>query len=67
MVSLKQLIPHLNHFGVGDERINAAISELTEVLHDLDQVTVKGRDDVDTLLGCMMAVEAIVGGDKPNG
>lgn len=67
MVSLKQLIPCLNHFGVGDERVKAAINELNEALHDLDQVTVKGRDDVDTMLGCMMAVEAIIGGDKPNG
>ena len=63
MVSLKQLLPHINCFGVG-ERVEKAINELNEVLKDLDQVEVKGRQQVDNLLGCMMAVEQIIGGDK---
>lgn len=66
MVSLKQLIPCLNSFGVGDERVKNAINELNEVLHDLDFVEVKGRQQVDIMLGCMMAIEAIIGGGENN-
>lgn len=64
MVTLKQLMPHLNRFGVGDDRVKMAINELNEVLKDLDQVEVKGRQQVDNLLGCMMAIEQIIGGDN---
>ena len=63
MITLKQLIPALISIGADTEHINAAIAELTALLAQLDEVEVKGRQNVDTLLGCMMAVEAIIGKD----
>lgn len=63
MVSLKQLIPALISLGVSAELIEEAILKLQEMLTNLDEVEVKGRQKVDTLLGCMMAIEAIIGKD----
>lgn len=63
MVSLKQLIPALISLGVSAELIEEAILKLQEMLTNLDEVEVKGRQNVDTLLGCMMAIEAIIGKD----
>lgn len=65
-ISLKQLIPALINLGVDVEHINIAIDELTALLAALDDVEVKGRERVDTLLGCMMAIEAIIGKDGEN-
>ena len=65
-ITLKQLIPALISIGVGTEHIELAIDELRGLLAELDEVEVKGRQKVDTLLGCMMAIEAIIG-DKRNG
>lgn len=67
MITLKQLIPALSCVGVDAEHIEAAIAELTTLLAELDEVEVKGRQSVDTLLGCMMAIEAIIGKDGENG
>lgn len=61
MINLKQLIPALLMLGVSAERINRAIEELNALLDELDEVEVKGRQNIDTLLGCMMAIDAIVG------
>ena len=66
MVSLNQLIPALISLGVSAELIEEAILKLQEMLTNLDEVEVKGRQKVDTLLGCMMAIEAIIG-EKQNG
>lgn len=60
-VSLKQLIPALESLGISAEHIEDAIAELYGLLAELDEVEVKGRASVDTLLGCMMALEAIIG------
>ena len=65
-ITLKQLIPALISLGVSVEHIKAAIDELRGLLAELDEVEVKGRQQVDTLLGCMMAIEAIVGKDGEN-
>lgn len=53
-------------YGLGIDITNAekAIVELRDFLDVLDGVSVKGRDNVDTLLGCMMAIEAIIGDEK---
>lgn len=67
MITLKQLIPALVSLGVEETRIVAAIGALSALLSELDEVEVKGRQNVDTLLGCMMAVEAIIGEDTENG
>lgn len=66
MITLKQIIPALNCLGVSAEHIEKAIEELHGLLAELDEVEVKGRQNVDTLLGCMMALEAIIG-EKQNG
>ncbi len=65
-VSLKQLIPALQSLGISAEHIEDAIAELYGLLAELDEVGVKGRQQVDTLLGCMMALDAIIG-DKKGG
>ena len=38
--------------------------EIEALLAELDEVEVKGRQSVDTLLGCMMAIDAIIGEQK---
>jgi prefoldin subunit 5 len=64
MITLKQIIPALQTLGVSAEHIEAAIAELRGLLSELDEVEVKGRQNVDTLLGCMMALDAIIGDEK---
>lgn len=64
MVSLKQLIPALISLGVSAELIEEVILKLQEMLTNLDEVEVKGRQKVDTLLGCMMAIESIIGKEE---
>ena len=66
MITLKQIISALQTIGVSAEHIEAAMSELHGLLSELDEVEVKGRQKVDTLLGCMMAIDAIIG-DKRDG
>ncbi len=66
MVNLKQLIPALISLGVDGEHIEKAIAELNALLAKLDEVEVKGRQKVDTLLGCMLAIEAIIGREGDN-
>lgn len=66
MITLKQIIPALQTLGVSAEHIEDAIAELRGLLDELDEVEVKGRQKVDTLLGCMMAIDAIIG-EKQNG
>jgi len=61
MVTLKQLIPALQSLGVSVEHIELAIAELYGLVAELDEIEVKGRQQVDTLLGCMMALDAIIG------
>ena len=61
MVSLKQIAAALISLGVSEHHINEAIEALTQLLIELDEVEVKGRQSVDTLLGCMIAIEAIIG------
>ena len=66
MITLKQIIPALISLGVSTEHIEAAMADLRGLLAELDEVEVKGRQSVDTLLGCMMAIDAIIG-EKQNG
>lgn len=67
MITLKQIIPALQTLGVSTEHIEAAMTELRGLLAELDEVEVKGRTKVDTLLGCMMALDAIIGKEEVNG
>lgn len=64
MVTLKQIIAALAFLGISTEHIEIAIAEMKELLTDLDNVEVKGRQRVDTLLGCMMAIDAIIGNQR---
>ena len=64
MISLYQIKTALKELGVNSDRIDGACGELGNLLRELDDVPVKGRQNVDTLLGCMMAIEAIIGGEK---
>lgn len=65
-ITLKQIIPALISIGVSTEHIEAAMAELRDLLAELDEVEVKGRQKVDTLLGCMMTIDAIIG-EKQDG
>ena len=69
MITLKQLVPALISLGADATLVTEAIKYLREMLEQLDNIEVKGREKVDTLLGCMMAIEAIIGkdGDDANG
>lgn len=63
-ITLKQLIPALISLGVSEQHIELAIDELRGLLAELEEVEVKGRQKLDTLLGCIMALEAIIGEQK---
>lgn len=67
MVSLKQIKAALVSLGAEDKHIDRAVAELANLLIELDEVQVKGRQQVDTLLGCMMALESIIGEGKNGG
>lgn len=67
MINLKNIILALGCLGFESEHIQNAVDELTILLAELDDIEVKGRQNVDTLLGCMMAVESILGKDGENG
>ena len=60
-INLKNILAALVSLGVSDGHVANAIDELEAMLAKLDEVEVKGRQNVDTLLGCMMALEAIIG------
>ena len=62
-ITLKQLLPALISIGADATLVTEAIKYLREMLEQLDNIEVKGREKVDTLLGCMMAIEAIIGKD----
>lgn len=67
MITLKQINEALTMLGLNTNSIDDCISILNGVLAELDEVEVKGRQNVDRLLGCMMAVEAIIGKEGENG
>lgn len=64
MVSLVKVKAAAYELGIDITHAEKAIVELRDFLDVLDGVSVKGRDNVDTLLGCMMAVETIIGDEK---
>ena len=62
-ITNKNIIAALVSLNIPTESIDKSVSSLEEMLQELDEVSVKGRQNVDTLLGCMMAIEAIIGED----
>ena len=72
--SLKQIIDALNMLCVLDGDKQPIITKLDEArqfiktaISDLDGLSVQGRSALDTLLGCMMSLDSIVGKDGGNG
>ena len=68
--SLKQIIDALETLCVieGDKapillKLDEARQFIKTALQDMDSLSVQGRGALDTLLGCMMALEAIAGKD----
>ena len=49
------------------EQLSCAIDAAEDALKSMDTLQVVTRGCVDTLLGCMMAAEAIAGKDNNNG
>lgn len=47
--------------------LELAIDAINRSLCALDEIPVKGRQALDTLLGCMMALDAIIGKEEVNG
>jgi len=47
--------------------LELAIDAINRSLCALDGISVKGRQSLDTLLGCMMALDAIIGKEEVNG
>ena len=66
-INLKNILAALVSLGIKDGEVADAIDSLESLLAKLDEVEVKGRQNVDTLLGCMLAIEAIIGKDEDNG
>lgn len=66
-ISLKQVGHAVDLLGLNKTHIECAINELRCLLTELNDVPVKGRDQVDTMLGCMLAIDAIIGKEEDNG
>lgn len=72
--SILQIIGALNGLdALGEERsmavvkLNEARELMVDALLEMDEISVKGRKPLDTLLGCMMAIESIIGEDDNHG
>ena len=65
-VSLKKIHNALDKLdGAGDaiEEINNAMAYLHHAIDLMDDISVKGKDNIDALLGCIIGVEMIIGED----
>jgi len=65
-VSLKKIQNALDKLdGAGDaiEEINNAMAYLHHAIDLMDDISVKGKDNIDALLGCIIGVEMIIGED----
>lgn len=72
--SLKQIIGALTDLFVldGDKspillKLDEAREIIKTALSEMDGLSVQGRGALDTLLGCMMGLESIIGKDENNG
>lgn len=67
MISLKRLMDALATIDIDTSQVSEAVSALKRLQNSLEDVEVKGRQKVDTLLGCMIAIDSIIGeGDEFN-
>lgn len=60
-VNIKNIRAAMRRMGVDTTRLDAAETAMREALAELESIPVKGRDQVDIMLGCMMAIEAMIG------
>lgn len=72
--SLKQICDALDNLCVlnGDKapilmKLDEARQFIKNALSEMDGLSVQGRGALDTLLGCFLALEAIIGKEEDNG
>jgi len=67
---IKNSIREIDGEGWDEKTINNlddAINSLRAVNASLENVSVKGRDNIDALLGCMLGIDMIIGEEDDNG
>ena len=69
MATLEQIIYTLKNLTViegelSTENIEAAIKALKSALEDLETIAVKGKDNLDKLLGVILAIDMIIGEEE---
>lgn len=69
--SLQQIINALTNLHLNDGDKDGVLNKLKEAhdllqsaLDDMDGLSAQGRQVIDTLLGCMMAIDAIIGNKR---
>lgn len=67
MANLKQLKYTLGNLGLSSEKVDAAMTALEELGEALEEISVKGREQIYQLLGCMMGIEQIIGNEEQRG
>lgn len=67
MIGLYNVKNATDELGVDGTLLQAAIDKLKDFAAALDDVHVAGRENVDKLLGCMMALDIIIGKEDGNG
>ena len=67
MIGLQNVKNATDGLGVDGTLLQAAIDKLKDFAATLDDVCVSGRENVDKLLGCMMALDLIIGKEDGNG
>lgn len=67
-ITLSNITYSLENLGLSDESIekslvliNNAKDELNKALQSMDEITVKGKEPMNVLLGCILAIEKIIG------
>lgn len=72
MTNLKQVKYTLEHIDIIDgdnstEYIDKAVEALETAAEALNTIAVRGRDNLDQLLGCMLGIEMILGKEESDG
>lgn len=59
----------LDDFGKNEaiDHLRSAINELKIVKDEMEIIPIQGRDRVDTLLGCMLGIDMIIGKEEDDG
>ena len=70
MVDLEKIKETLAKIDGNEEATNCidtAIGNLKAASVEMNDMTVKGRKDIDALLGCMLGIDLVIGGNKKDG